>query len=430
MAIYHLTCDIVGRSAGKSATAVAAYRATCVIEDRTTGEKFDFTRKAAALATEILAPVGAPKWAKDRSDLWNSVEEKESRKNSQFLRSFEMALPKELDLATQKKLVELWARANYVSRGCVADIAIHGPHVFEDGTTNDNTHAHVLITTRKIDASGWTEKDREANDRDFLRKVRKSWADIVNAEFKRRGMKERIDERTLEEQGIDREPQQHMGPAATAIERGGGVPDRKRYKSQEQESQAAEVTAEELAAALADDEEFKALESERQEILKAAAKPSPEKEAEKKFELIEKNCGDRKSANDAINTLKREELFHYVQKNLDDELDYWESQKSKDWHDKGYNAGLEERKRDARAIAAAPQFDGEIYPTVDRYYTECSSIHVRMRDCGSHWDKIKNWIATTEFAPVKACRLAIEKAREWRDGLFPKKSQGRYYGRS
>jgi hypothetical protein len=262
MAIYHLHCDIIGRSGGRSATAAAAYRATCEIEDRTTGEKFDYTRKERAVFSEILTNGNVPEWATDRAELWNSVEEKENRKNSQFCRSFDIALMKEFDLETNLKLIEKWAKENYVSRGLVADIAIHAPHKNTDGTTNENTHAHILIPTRKMDSQGWTEKDREANDHNFLKQVRTSWADIVNQEFKARGMSERIDERTLEEQGIDREPQQHQGVTATAMERKGKTPDRKKYKNQEIIS----VSVAELETALKADEEYKRL----QELLQKA----------------------------------------------------------------------------------------------------------------------------------------------------------------
>lgn len=265
MSLYHLHCDIIGRSGGRSATAAAAYRATCKIEDRTTGETFDFSRKEKALFSEILTNGNAPEWATDRTELWNSVEEKENRKNSQFCRSFDIALMKEFDLETNLKLVRKWAKDNYINRGLVADICIHAPHKKPDGTTNENIHAHILIPTRKMNSEGWTEKDREANDREFLRNVRTSWADIVNAEFERKGMSERIDERTLEEQGIDREPQQHQGPKATAMERKGKSPDRKKYKSQEQTQRDIAIDEILLESALNTDEEYRALKIKRAE---------------------------------------------------------------------------------------------------------------------------------------------------------------------
>lgn len=265
MAIYHLHCDIIGRSGGRSATAAAAYRATCKIEDRTTGEIFDFSRKEKAVFAEIFTNGNVPEWATDRAEFWNRVEEKENRKNSQFCRSFDIALMKEFDLETNIKLVKKWAKDNYVNRGLVADICIHAPHKNTDGTTNENIHAHILIPTRKINSDGWTEKDREANDRNFLMQIRTSWTDIVNAEFKRRGMSERIDERTLEAQGIDREPQQHQGPKATAMERKGKTPDRKKY-NQEQTQHDTAIDEIILKSVLYSDAEYKALNSKRKEI--------------------------------------------------------------------------------------------------------------------------------------------------------------------
>lgn len=268
MAIYHLHCDIIGRSGGRSATAAAAYRATEEIEDRTTGEKWDFTKKEKALFSEILTNGNSPEWAKNRAELWNRVEEKESRKNSQFCRSFDVALMKEFDLKRNIELIKKWANENYVSRGLVADIAIHAPHKNQDGTTNENLHAHILVTTRKMDLNGWTEKDREANDHEFLKQVRTSWAEIVNTEFQKQGMVERIDERTLEAQGIDREPQQHLGAKATAMQRKGKDTDRKRYKNKAKKEPQEEikVSDEELKNALETDKEYLQL----QELLQKA----------------------------------------------------------------------------------------------------------------------------------------------------------------
>lgn len=271
MAIYHLHCDIVGRSGGRSATAAAAYRATEKIKDRTTGEAFDYRKKEKALYTEILTNGDVPEWATDRAELWNSCEEKENRKNSQFCRSFDGALPKEFDLETNIRLSKQFAEI-FTKRGTPADLAIHAPHKDKNGKSNDNIHFHLLVATRKMNKDGWTEKDREANDKDFLKQVRKSWADIVNAEFERRGMAERIDERTLEEQGIDREPQQHQGKAATAMERRGQKADRRKFKSEQEpeEQQEITVTNEEVRKALVADEEVQQLFEERLQLVEEA----------------------------------------------------------------------------------------------------------------------------------------------------------------
>ena len=49
MAIYHLNTHTIGRAAGHSAVAAAAYRSASSLVDERTGEAFDFTRKGGVL---------------------------------------------------------------------------------------------------------------------------------------------------------------------------------------------------------------------------------------------------------------------------------------------------------------------------------------------------------------------------------------------
>ena len=432
MAIYHLHCDIIGRSGGRSATAAAAYRATCKIEDRTTGETFDFSKKEKALFTCIYHNGDIPKWATNRAELWNSCEEKENRKNSQFCRSFDIALMKELSLEDNKELLKKWLAQNYVSRGLVADVAIHAPHKNRDGTTNENLHAHILIPTRKMNSDGWTEKDREGNDHDFLKQVRKSWADIVNAKFKELGMSERIDERTLEEQGIDREPQQHQGVTATAMQRKGKDVRRKKYKDVPEKTQH-EIEVEEIIvnSALHADPEYIQLKAQKDRL--EAIQKNPEFLAQKKLEAAQREilskASEPKKIREGVKLFigvnQREELFYYVKHNTQDELNFWQEKinnTSSDWRNKPYIDGLKEKQKTVRTIASYPKFDKEIYPTVDRYYND--SFNSFAADMGGkHKSRFLQWVETTDFPPVKVCRLAIQKLRQWRDENYPKQTQ-------
>ena len=435
MAIYHLHCDIIGRSGGRSVTAAAAYRATCKIEDRTTGETFDFSRKEKAIFSMILTNKDVPEWAKDRSELWNSCEEKENRKNSQFCRSFDLALMKELSWEENAKLVVKWWYENYGKRGLVGDFAIHAAHKNRDGTTNENLHAHILIPTRKMNKDGWTEKDREGNDREFLEKVRKSWADIVNAKFKELGMPERIDERTLEEQGIDREPQQHQGVTATAMERKKKDVRRKKYKSQEERQQTQhEIEVEEIIvnSALHTDPEYIKLKEQKDKI--EALQKNPEFMAQRKFDIAQREILSKASDPQRIregvkvfvNATQREEFFYYIKHNTQDELNYLESKKSNHWRDQTWNKSLDEKKKTVRDIAVYPQWDRVIYPKVDKYYNDSFSFSADMD--GSHKSRFMRWVETTDFLPVKVCRLAIHKLRQWRDEHYPKQTQSQGKG--
>ena len=200
MAIYHLRATMISRSQGRSATAASAYRVAERIEDRRTGLTFDYAARSGVDHTEILAPDHAPDWVRDRSELWNRVEESETRKNSQVAREVRVALPDELTHAERVALVRDYARAQFVDRGMVADIALHAP-----GREGDerNHHAHILLTTREIDAEGsvpgggFTTKNRDWNKVEVLEGWREAWARDSNAALERAGLEDRVDHRTL-----------------------------------------------------------------------------------------------------------------------------------------------------------------------------------------------------------------------------------------
>lgn len=194
MAIYHLRATMISRSQGRSATAAIAYRVAERIEDRRTGLTFDYAARSGVDHTEILAPDHAPDWVRDRSELWNRVEESETRKNSQVAREVRVALPDELTHAQRVALVRDYAQAQFVDRGMVADIALHAP-----GREGDerNHHAHILLTTREVDADGFTTKNRDWNKVEVLEGWREAWARDSNAALERAGIEDRVDHRTL-----------------------------------------------------------------------------------------------------------------------------------------------------------------------------------------------------------------------------------------
>jgi hypothetical protein len=194
MAIYHLRATMISRSQGRSATAASAYRVAERIEDRRTGLVFDYAARGGVDHTEILAPDHAPDWVRDRSELWNRVEESETRKNSQVAREVRVALPDELTHAQRLDLVRDFVRSQFVDRGMVADIALHAP-----GREGDerNHHAHILLTTRELDAEDFTTKNRDWNKVEVLEGWREAWARDSNAALERAGIEDRVDHRTL-----------------------------------------------------------------------------------------------------------------------------------------------------------------------------------------------------------------------------------------
>ena len=200
MAIYHLRATMISRSAGRSATAAAAYRVGERIEDHRTGLTFDYRARGGVDHVETLAPANAPAWVQDRAALWNAVEAAETRKNSQVAREIRVALPAELDHAQRVELVRAFCQREFVARGMVADIALHAP-----GREGDdrNHHAHILLTTREIGPEGFGAKNRDWNAVEMLEGWREAWARESNRALEQCGHDERIDHRTLEAQRIE-----------------------------------------------------------------------------------------------------------------------------------------------------------------------------------------------------------------------------------
>ena len=247
MAIYHFSAQVISRSNGSSAVGSSAYRSGEKLEDERTGLIHDYTRKSGVEYTEILTPENAPEWASERSRLWNEVEKIEKSKNSQLSREINIALPKELSLKEQIKLTREFTQDTFVNKGMVADIAIHD-------NKKGNPHAHIMLTVRPFNEQGeWGAKSKKEyilnkdgekiklksgeyksrkidtvdwNKKENLEKWREQWAKYANKSLERNGIEERIDHRSLKEQGLQRVPQIHVGPHASAMEKRGIESDR------------------------------------------------------------------------------------------------------------------------------------------------------------------------------------------------------------
>ena len=122
-----------------------------------------------------------------------------------------------------------------VSRyGVAVDVAIHAPHREGD---QRNHHAHVLTSTRKLEAEGFTAKTRVLDSAKTggveIEQMRGLWAELQNRALERAGEVERVDHRSLEAQReaalergddltaeeLDRDPELKLGPAANSMER-------------------------------------------------------------------------------------------------------------------------------------------------------------------------------------------------------------------
>jgi len=234
MASYHLSVKTIKRSAGRSVVAAAAYRVGERIECQREGRVHDYTRKQGIEETFIVAPETAPTWAQDRSKLWNEAEASETRRNSVTGREWELALPSEISAEDRSQITRQFAEELVSRYGVAVDVAIHAPHREGD---QRNHHAHVLTSTRKLEAEGFTAKTRVLDSAKTggveIEQMRGVWAELQNRALERVGEAERVDHRSLEKQReaaqergdtmsaeeLDRDPELKLGPAANSMER-------------------------------------------------------------------------------------------------------------------------------------------------------------------------------------------------------------------
>ena len=232
IAIYHLSVKTISRNLGRSSVGAVAYRAGEKIINEYDGITHDYTQKTGIVHSEIILPENAPQEYKNRSVLWNAVEQSEKRKDARTAREIEIALPNELNLQEQITLVRGYVKENFVDEGMCADISFHAGHKHkrsgEEGSEHDkdikasNPHVHIMLTTRPITERGFSEKkNRRWDKRENVLQWRENWAKACNKEFEKKGLNVRIDQRSLKDQGKTQRPTIHLGAAAHAMEQRG-----------------------------------------------------------------------------------------------------------------------------------------------------------------------------------------------------------------
>ena len=236
MAIYFLNIKTFGRAGGSSAASAAAYRAGERIRDERTGKTYDHSERQDVMHKEIILPSKFAdddmSWATDRSSLWNLAESAEARKNARVAREYLVALPVELSPQQRVGLVKGFSQELSDRYGFAVDVAIHAPREFP-GSDPRNFHAHLLTTTREVTTEGLGAKTTlDMNDSrrhalglepaiNELLHARARWGAAANEALQAAQISARVDHRSLEAQGIDREPRLQIPRAAFEMERHG-----------------------------------------------------------------------------------------------------------------------------------------------------------------------------------------------------------------
>ena len=242
---FHFSISMISRGKSKSAVASAAYISCEKLTNEWDGVTHDYHNKKGLLHSEIFLPENIPIRLKDRETLWNSVELNEKASNAQLARNFIIALPKELSVEENKRLITDFIQENFVSKGMIADLAIHD----ESNEGNKNIHAHIMTTLRPINEKGqWQAKSKKEyildengekilgkngkpktrkieltdwNNKGNAEKWRESFASLCNQYLEKNNLEKRVDHRSFERQGVEEIPTIHLGASASALERKG-----------------------------------------------------------------------------------------------------------------------------------------------------------------------------------------------------------------
>ncbi len=139
---------------------------------------------------------------------WLDEQEQGDRKNARVIDKVVVALPKELTREQNIALLEAYGERMTQGRASWA-AAIH------DGPGDaDNPHAHIIFRDRDVDTG---KRVMMTTEKGSTGQFREGWEEEVNRSLEREGFDERVDRRSLKDQGIDREPQLHVGAGAEKL---------------------------------------------------------------------------------------------------------------------------------------------------------------------------------------------------------------------
>lgn len=190
MAIFSLNHSVIGRTThpGGSASLFARYITRPEACTETTGQRMPTER----------GPLMA----------WLDGQEQGDRKNARVIDKIVVALPSELDHEQNLSLLQNFGERMTEGRAAWM-AAIH------DGPGDaDNPHAHMIFRDRDAETG---KRVMLTTEKGSTQRFRDAWEQEANIALERAGFEERIDKRSLKDQGIDREPQLHVGAGAQTL---------------------------------------------------------------------------------------------------------------------------------------------------------------------------------------------------------------------
>jgi Ti-type conjugative transfer relaxase TraA len=223
LAIEFARARYISRGSGGSAVRSAAYNGRDEIAAERTGEVFYFRHRDAPEHHAVLLPKGAAARFGAASVLWNAAESAERRKDAQVAREIVLALPANADVSTEDRiaLARSFAETHFVSKGLAVQLDVHAPHEGDAASERANWHAHLLITTRRLEGERFNAKKA----RDLDPEVRLAggrplvsdgavwgelWREHQDQYFREHGIETRVDARATH-------AQEHIGPVRMRV---------------------------------------------------------------------------------------------------------------------------------------------------------------------------------------------------------------------
>lgn len=200
LAIYSLNHRFIGKTAQKQPYTAAAH--------------ISYITRGQACSRVIAERM--PDGSKDAQE-WIKTQEDGDRKNARVCDKLMIALPKELDAEQRVELVREFAEKATTGRASWM-AAIHD----KKGNDRDNPHCHLMVRDRDPETG---RRVIQTSERGSTERFRELWAEVANDHLERAGVSERIDHRSLEDQGLDREPTVHEGVRARRMRDKGRRPE-------------------------------------------------------------------------------------------------------------------------------------------------------------------------------------------------------------
>lgn len=139
---------------------------------------------------------------------WLHAQEIGDRKNARVVDKVLVALPIELNRDQREALLHDFCES--LTQGRASWIAA----VHDKGKDAHNPHAHIMFRDRDIETG---RRVMLTTERGSTNRFREAWEGAANRALEQAGFSERVDRRSLADQGLERDAERHKGPQMAVL---------------------------------------------------------------------------------------------------------------------------------------------------------------------------------------------------------------------